>query len=216
MLPRPSANRAVAMVALALTMAACARDLDTLAPASFPTEPAVFIDGFVESSFAAFGGSKVDAANTDAAGARSGTAGLKVTVPGPGDASGGYAGGAIVSNIARDLTGYNAADLLGKGEHRRRPRRGRARQRQHRHLAVPGAVVGHPGRHRPGRSTSSRFPWPPSWSRSAGCSTSPRGRRTGSGTTSGSTTSGSRRSRPSRIPVRRLRRPRSPSRWAPP
>jgi hypothetical protein len=109
MLPRPSAPRAVALIAsVALLAAGCSRDLDTLAPAAFPTEPDVFIDGFVEASFQAFGGSKLDAVTTDPSGARSGTTGLKVTIPGPGDASGGYAGGAIVSNVARDLTGYNA------------------------------------------------------------------------------------------------------------
>jgi len=216
MLPRPSAPRAVALIAsVALLAAACARDLDTLAPASFPTEPDVFIDGFVEASFQAFGGSKLDAVTTDPAAARSGTTGLKVTIPGPGNASGGYAGGAIVANVARDLTGYNAVTFW-------------ARASITANLDVAGLGNDNSGNSQyPAQWSAIRvttawkkyvipIPWPPSWSRSGGCSSSPRAPRTARGTSSGSTTSGSRRCRASSTPGRRSRRPPLPRRSAPP
>lgn len=115
LLPRTSARRLVALLGAALTASACSRDLDTLEPAAFPTLSAVFSDNFVATSFQAFGGSKVDAVQIDAETRLRGSASLKVTVPGPGDASGGYAGGAFVANVARDLTGYNALTFWAKG-----------------------------------------------------------------------------------------------------
>lgn len=109
-----SAARSTAMLAAALVAAACGRDLDTLEPAAFPTESAVFSDGYVATSFQAFGGSKLDAVAIDGATRLRGNSSLRITVPSPGDASGGYAGGAFVAGIPRDLTGYNALTFWAK------------------------------------------------------------------------------------------------------
>jgi hypothetical protein len=97
------------LVGSALFLVGCARDLTQLEPAPFPAESAVFLDGFGPGvDFQAFAGSKVDALSLDAAVKRSGTTSLRVSVPGPGDASGGFAGGAFVTNVPRDLTGFTA------------------------------------------------------------------------------------------------------------
>lgn len=102
------ASRLLGLAALALTTA-CERDTSMLEPAPFPSTAAVFEDGFAAGvDFQAFGGSKTDALTVDASVKRSGAASLKVTVPAPGNASGGYAGGAFVASVARDLSGYNA------------------------------------------------------------------------------------------------------------
>ncbi|HEX4935040.1 MAG TPA: hypothetical protein VFV33_17770, partial [Gemmatimonadaceae bacterium] len=115
LLPSTSARRLAALFGAALSASACSRDLDTLEPAAFPTQSAVFTDNFVATNFQAFGGSKFDALQIDAETRLRGSAALKVTVPGPGDASGGYAGGAFVANVPRDLTGYNALTFWARG-----------------------------------------------------------------------------------------------------
>ncbi|MBL8958269.1 MAG: Ig-like domain-containing protein [Gemmatimonadetes bacterium] len=101
---------ALAFMALcAVTTSACSRENGTLGPAPFPNTPAIFTDNFGPGvGFEAFGGSKLDAISVDNTVKRSGTSSLKVTIPGPNNPSGGYAGGAFVANVARDLTGYNA------------------------------------------------------------------------------------------------------------
>lgn len=92
-----------------LLAVACTRDNGTLGPAPFPDEPVIFMDGFSEGlSFQAFAGSKLDALVLDATVKHSGSSSLKVLVPGPGDPTGGYAGGAFVANVPRDLSGYDA------------------------------------------------------------------------------------------------------------
>lgn len=113
--PRTSPRCAVVLAGAAVVLAACGRDLDTLAPAAFPTQAGVFGDNFAQVNFQAFGGSKVDAISVDAEMRAQGSASLKVTVPGPGDASGGYAGGALVAQVPRDLTGYNALTFWARG-----------------------------------------------------------------------------------------------------
>ena len=96
------------LAAVALT-AACERDTSLLEPAPFPNAGTVFEDSFAAGvDFQAFSGSKTDALTSDATVKRNGAASLKVTVPAPGNASGGYAGGAFVASVGRDLTGYNA------------------------------------------------------------------------------------------------------------
>lgn len=96
-------------LAAATFLAACERDTSVLEPAPFPNAAAVFEDTFAPGvDFQAFGGSKTDALTVDASVKRTGAASLKVTVPAPGNASGGYAGGAFVSSVPRSLTGYNA------------------------------------------------------------------------------------------------------------
>jgi hypothetical protein len=106
---RPSSSLVPALVGTALLLTSCARDLTQLEPAPFPAQSAVFLDNFAPGvDFQAFGGSKTDALSIDATIRRNGTASLRVTVPAPGDASGGYAGGAFVSNVPRDLSGFTA------------------------------------------------------------------------------------------------------------
>jgi uncharacterized protein YbaA (DUF1428 family) len=91
------------------TAAGCSRDTTGLEPAPFPSAGTVFTDGFAQGvDFQAFSGSKVDALAPDATVKRVGSTALKVTIPGPGNASGGYAGGAFVASVARDLSGYDA------------------------------------------------------------------------------------------------------------
>jgi hypothetical protein len=106
---RLPASPVLAVVGAVALVAGCSRDLSTLELASFPNDAAVFLDGFGPGvDFQAFGGSKTDALSIDATVRHSGTTSLRVTVPGPGDPTGGYAGGAFVSNVGRDLSGYNA------------------------------------------------------------------------------------------------------------
>lgn len=97
------------LVLAALLAASCTRDNGLLGPAPFPDEPVIFDDAFAPGlGFQAFAGSKVDALVLDPTVRRTGTASLKVLVPGPGDPTGGYAGGAFVATVPRDLTGYDA------------------------------------------------------------------------------------------------------------
>jgi hypothetical protein len=109
-----SLTRVLAVAGL-IAAGGCSRDTDSLGPAQFPSDPGVFADGFAPGvRFEAFGGSKVDALNEDPTNRRSGTVGLRVTIPGPGDPSGGYAGGAFIANVPRDLTGYNAVTFWAR------------------------------------------------------------------------------------------------------
>ncbi len=95
--------------AVLLACAGCTRDLGMLDPATHPPEAAVFIDGFGPGvQYSAFGGSKTDALDIELDDVFRGTAALKFTVPGPGDPSGGYAGGAFYAVAPRDLTGFDA------------------------------------------------------------------------------------------------------------
>ncbi len=100
---------AASVCALLLLVPGCSRDLGPLEPAPFPTDGVVFEDEFTGGvDFQAFSTSKVDALAIDRAERYRGVSSLRFTVPGPGDPSGGYAGGAFVSAIPRDLTGFNA------------------------------------------------------------------------------------------------------------
>lgn len=84
-----------------------------LAPAS--TDPVVFDDDFGGAvDFQAFLGSKADAVQIDTENSRSGTASLRVTVPGPDAVDGTYAGGAFTTFNVRDLTRYNALTFYAK------------------------------------------------------------------------------------------------------
>ena len=109
-----SAFRLLGLAGLLLT-AACSRDTSMLEPAPFPSGGAVFGDAVGAGvDFQAFSGSKTDALSSDGTMKREGAAALKVIVPGPGDASGGYAGGAFVAQVPRDLTRYNAVTFWAK------------------------------------------------------------------------------------------------------
>ncbi len=110
---RPSA--VVLAAAASIVLGACSRDTSTLEPAAFPTDGAVFGESFAAGvGFQAFGGSKTDALSIDATTSHSGTTSLKVIVPAAGDASGGYAGGAFVASVPRDLSSYNALSFWVK------------------------------------------------------------------------------------------------------
>ena len=87
----------------------CTEEEGPLDPIASTAEAAVFSDAFAAGvEFQAFGGSKTDAVSIVSSGAQSGTSALRVEVPGPGDPSGSYAGGALVAASARDLRGFDA------------------------------------------------------------------------------------------------------------
>ena len=110
-----SIARGAALASLLCAGLACARDTDALGPADFPSDAGVFAEGFTAGvGFQAFGGSKLDALSEDGSTAHTGTVSLRITVPDAGDPSGGYAGGAFVANVPRDLTGYNALTFWAK------------------------------------------------------------------------------------------------------
>ncbi len=104
----------VALAALAVFGATgCAKHEGIVAPTI--KDPVVYSDGFGSNvDFQAFLGSKLDAISIDSTTKFIGTTSLKVTVPAPGDASGGYAGGAFVVNRPRDLSTFNALTFYAK------------------------------------------------------------------------------------------------------
>jgi hypothetical protein len=93
-------------MALAIMAAAgCTRDTEGLEPAGASTDPVVFTDDFgAWLDFQAFRWSDEYALNTDRQESFRGTASLRIDVPGPGA----FAGGAFVTYLGRDLSGYNA------------------------------------------------------------------------------------------------------------
>jgi serine/threonine protein kinase len=98
-----------------LLVVACTRDTSMLEPAPFPSDAGIYSDGFAPGvGFQAFGGSKLDAISVDANIKHSGANSLRIAIPNPGDPSGGYAGGAFVANVPRDLTGYDALTFWAK------------------------------------------------------------------------------------------------------
>jgi hypothetical protein len=102
------------MTACLLAAAGCSRSTPT-EPWPPIIDPIVFTDTFGSKvGFQAFRGSKLDALSIDAAEKQAGTASLKFTVPAPGNASGGYAGGAFVTRQARSLAPYNALSFWVK------------------------------------------------------------------------------------------------------
>jgi len=93
----------------------CSRDSGTLTPAPPNDDPIVFADDFGSyCTFQAFLGSKVDAVAVVTDEKVLGTSALLVTVPGPGDPSGTYAGGAFTTSLARQLMGYDALTFWAK------------------------------------------------------------------------------------------------------
>lgn len=97
------------VIAAIVLVAGCGRDTDTLDPAPISTDPVVFTDGFGQGvDFQAFLNSKVDAVQMTTEIRYSGTTALEVTVPGPDDPTGWFAGGAFVANVPRDFSGYDA------------------------------------------------------------------------------------------------------------
>lgn len=101
----------VAVLAFAAT--GCAKHTGIVAPTI--KDPVVYSDGFgANVDFQAFLGSKLDAISIDSTTVHSGSSSIKITVPAPGDASGGYAGGAFTVNRARDLSTYNCLTFWAK------------------------------------------------------------------------------------------------------
>ena len=108
---------AIALIT-ALTLAvsgSCTRDYDELEPASYPTTPEVFIDGFSAGlNYAAFGGSKVTAFDVDKEVKYQGSASMRFEVPDFEDPLGAYAGGTYFTTVGRDLSGYDALTFWAK------------------------------------------------------------------------------------------------------
>lgn len=95
----------------------CSSDDYGLGPAPYPNDNTVFVDNFGSSiEFQAFSGSKLDALQIENSDTYSGSLGLVITVPDSGDASGSYAGGALVASIARNLTDYNCLTFWAKAD----------------------------------------------------------------------------------------------------
>ena len=105
----------VLAASLVLAVAGCAKHSGILAPTI--KDPSVFDDAFgANVDFQAFSGSKYDAISVDSSVTYSGATALKVTVPGPGDPTGTYAGGAFTAARARDLSVYDALTFWAKAD----------------------------------------------------------------------------------------------------
>lgn len=94
----------------------CQRNLsDDVAPAKFPNNPNVFIDGFSGGlDYFPFGDSKFDAFTVDSEVKYSGNASMRFDVPNVGDPTGPYAGAIFKDAGGRDLTGYDALTFWAK------------------------------------------------------------------------------------------------------
>jgi hypothetical protein len=115
MTSRSSLRIALAAAFFLVGVSGCERDLDPLAPAPFPSDAAVFLDGFAPGLvYEAFGLSKVDAFNVDEQESYKGTSSIRLTIPSSTDRSGGFAGGAFIDPTGRDLSGYNALTFWAK------------------------------------------------------------------------------------------------------
>jgi hypothetical protein len=115
MIRRATLRLAVTLALVALAAAGCERDTSNLEPATAPVDPLVFDDDFgAFSTYEAFLNSKVDALNIDRSEAAVGSASLRVTVPGPDDPSGWFAGGAFTTSLVRDLSSFNALTFYAK------------------------------------------------------------------------------------------------------
>lgn len=98
----------LAFTGLLLFTLSCERELDDLELATFPSNGDVFIDSFVGGlEYGAFGGSDVTAFDVDTDIKYSGTTSMRFSVPDFEDPAGAYAGGAFISTVGRDLTGFN-------------------------------------------------------------------------------------------------------------
>ena len=115
MTPRHPVLPALVAAALLALVSGCSHDTSDLGLAPGNTDPVVFLDAYGDGvGYQAFSGSKVTAVTVDATTSHAGTSSLKVTVPGPSDPAGGYAGGAFTTVQARDPSGYNALTFWAK------------------------------------------------------------------------------------------------------
>ncbi len=115
-----TARRLTALALLAATFAVGCDDDETSPTAPVPDVPSeggVFLDDWAPGvSFEPFADSKADAAQVDPSVAYRGSASLKVTVPGPGDASGFFAGGALLAASSWDLSGYDVLSFWARAD----------------------------------------------------------------------------------------------------
>lgn len=95
-------------VGLLLLLGSCERDLEELEEATFPSTAEVFIDAFSDGlEYEAFGGSDVTAFEVDTEVKYAGTSSMRFAIPDPDSPTGSYAGGIFVTEVGRDLSGYN-------------------------------------------------------------------------------------------------------------
>ena len=100
---------------IAMSSLGCQRDESDLKPASYPTNPDIFIDGFSSGlNYAAFGGSDVKAFDVDNSVFYKGTTSMKIEVPDKDSPKGAYAGGVYFTTTGRDLSGFNALTFWAK------------------------------------------------------------------------------------------------------
>ncbi|MFO7575376.1 MAG: hypothetical protein R6W67_09495 [Bacteroidales bacterium] len=101
---------------LSFILLGCERDITELSPATYPTNPEVFIDGFSAGlNYAAFGGSVPTAFDVDNDITwNNSKASMKFEVPNENDPRGAYAGGTYFTEAPRDLSGYNALTFWAK------------------------------------------------------------------------------------------------------
>lgn len=101
---------------LLILFSGCQRNLsDDVAPAKFPNNPSIFIDGFSGGlDYFPFGDSKFDAFTVDSEVKYSGSASMRFDVPNVGDPTGPYAGAIFKDAGGRDLTGYDALTFWAK------------------------------------------------------------------------------------------------------
>lgn len=108
----------IVLFAALIAAAGCSRQMPT-DPWVGDTNPVVFDGRYATGvGFQAFSGTKVDAVVIDSTQKHLGMASLRITVPGPGDPTGGYAGGAFVANVPHNLTSYNALRFWVKASRR--------------------------------------------------------------------------------------------------
>lgn len=116
------------LIALMVFFSCRKDDFNNLEPATFPINGEVFIDDFSGGlDYGAYDNSKLDAFNVDTDIFYDGTASMRFDVPDAGQVGGGYAGGAFITSVGRDLSSFNALtfwarssepaniDLLGFG-----------------------------------------------------------------------------------------------------
>ncbi|MFC2186945.1 hypothetical protein ACFCT7_06450 [Fulvivirgaceae bacterium LMO-SS25] len=95
----------------------CVRDIDELEPATYSTNPAIFLDGFSAGlNYAAFGGSVPTAfdVDTEVTYTTTSQASMKFEVPDANDPRGAYAGGAFFTEVPRDLSEYDALTFYAR------------------------------------------------------------------------------------------------------
>lgn len=104
------------LLALLFPALSCERDEAELQPATYPTDPEVFIDGFSAGlNYAAFGGSVPTAFDVDnEVTYNNSLASMKFEVPDVNDSRGAYAGGTFFTEVGRDLSGYNVLTFWAK------------------------------------------------------------------------------------------------------